>query len=728
MPEYYDIFGNRHTASPSTRVAVLNAMGKKTATPEDLSREINRTALRKWKRNIDPVMVIFSSRPVAIIMYVPVRDGDEKNIHLKGFLCDEIGTVDEFAIPSDNIEILERSNVEDVTHIKIRATISAAKEIGYYELDALYKSSNFAVSVRSKIIIAPETCYLPESMAYASEKDSFPDKQKTWGLSLNLYALASGNNWGIGDFGDLRKTGELVAELHGGFIGINPLHMIPNRPPAGISPYSPLSRLFKNLIYLDMESIPDVAESIEAQLIIQSDDFRNNLKILRSAALIDYKKIAGLKTMILRHAFEYFYVHHYLKKTARADDFMQFVESGGRLLDDFALFCALQQDMFTDYKAMSWRNWPEEYRKRETAQVREFREANLEAILYQKYVQWQIDLQHGGVCNRLSELGMPVGLYHDLAIGSSDSGFDTWIAQDIMAEGMDVGAPPDDFNPSGQNWGFPPAIPEKMFETGFEFLIQTIRKNMQHGGALRIDHALGMFRLFWIPAGMKPEHGAYVNYPAENILGIIALESRRNRVIVVAEDLGTISPDVRETLSRFRMLGYKLLYFERNYPDPSFMSPAAYSDMALCAVTTHDLPTLYGYWEGRDIRAKTTLGLFPSEYLRQRQIADRQRDKILLLQALKSEGLLPESFPEEAENQAMITTLCLTIYEFLARSRCRMLAVYLDDVLGVKDQQNMPGTIDTYPNWIQKTPVALETVILSRPFKTLSKLLSNNQR
>jgi 4-alpha-glucanotransferase len=733
VPEYYDIFGNRHTASSSTKAAILNAMGLKTATSENLLFEINKKQRLNWNRMIDPVMVIVNGQPVTITLYVPLREGDELGMQIKCALHDESGNIEEFRFKSDAIRIIERRIIEDVPHFKISATISAIKEIGYYDLFVLYKTSNFGLSVRSKIIIAPETCYIPDSMASSphtdSPQDGLPEKDRTWGLCLNLYSLSSGRNWGIGDFGDLKDVGEWVAGLGGGFVGINPLHMIPNKPPAGISPYSPLSRLFKNLVYLDIESIPETDESIEAQSIIRSAAFRKILKELRAATEINYEKIAALKTGILRHAFEYFYVHHYLKETPRANDFVRYVEAGGRLLDDFALFCALHQDMSADCKAASWRNWPEEYRQRQTTQVQEFRDANIEAILYNKYIQWLIDDQHRKVCYRLSELGMPLGLYHDLAVGSSDGGFDSWIARDIMAEGIDVGAPPDDFNPSGQNWGFPPVIPEKMSETCFEFLLQTIRKNMQYGGALRIDHALGMFRLFWIPAGMKPEHGAYVKYPAEEILGIIALESRRNRVMVIAEDLGTIPPDVRVTLSRFRMLGYKLLYFERNYPDPSFRNPASYSDLALCAVTTHDLPTLYGYWEGRDIAAKTELGLFPSDEIRNRQISERRRDKILLLQALKSEGVLPETYPvDEAEKQAMISTLCLAIYKFLAQTPCRLLAVSLDDIIGAMNQQNMPGTIDTYPNWIQKTPIALETIMLNRSFQALSKLFMKYDR
>ena len=207
---------------------------------------------------------------------------------------------------------------------------------------------------------------------------------------------------------------------------------------------------------------------------------------------------------------------------------------------------------------------------------------------------------------------MKIGMYQDLAIGAVAGGSDAWSNQGLIGE-ADVGAPPDDFTPQGQNWGFPPLIPERLREHGYELFIEAIRKNMRYGGALRIDHALGMYRLFWIPSGMSPKEGAYLRQPAEDILRIIALESHRNRTIVIAEDLGTIDDDFREMLHSFQMLSYRLFYFERNYPDPSFKSPEKYVSMALCAITTHDLPTIYGYWAGRDIEVKRQLDIYADE-------------------------------------------------------------------------------------------------------------------
>jgi 4-alpha-glucanotransferase len=709
-------------------------MGLRTGTADDLHSEITRRRRRQWNRFLDPTMVILlTEQPLQITVHVPIREGDEQHIILKCALLDEEGRSEVFSFGANDIEIVERTVIDDVPHLKISVILKTKKEIGYYDLDLLYMSSSFGMTGHAKVIITPDSCYIPDRMeSVQTDAASNPqqhEKSKTWGLCVNLYSLTSARNWGIGDFADLKAIGEWTAALDGGFVGINPLHTLPNRPPTGISPYSPISRLFKNFIYLDMELVPEVIVSTEAQEVIRSTGFQKDLNDLRAAAVIDYEKIALLKTDVLNRAFEYFYDNHYLNNTPRASDFRRYVEAEGELLQDFALFCALQQQMKSDFKTMSWRDWPEDYQKRDSTKVNEFKIANGKAMLYHQYVQWLINDQHGEIFRRLISLGMPIGLYHDLAIGSSDGGFDTWIARDIMADGIDVGAPPDDFNPSGQNWGFPPVVPEKIRESGYEFLIQTIRKNMRYAGALRIDHALGMFRLFWIPGGMKPEHGTYVKYPSEEILRIIALESVRNRAMVIAEDLGTVGEDVRETLFRFRMLSYKLLYFERNYPDPSYKMPARYSDLALCAVTTHDLPTLYGYWAGRDIEAKSGLGLYPGDELRQRQISERLRDKRLMLQALKSEGLLPETFSDDPSDiQVMISTLCLTIYEFLARTPCKLLAVSLDDIIGTMDQQNMPGTIDTYPNWVQKMPVPIEKIMLKRSFPALAKLLTKNHR
>jgi 4-alpha-glucanotransferase len=340
------------------------------------------------------------------------------------------------------------------------------------------------------------------------------------------------------------------------------------------------------------------------------------------------------------------------------------------------------------------------------------------------YLQWLIDDQLLNISRHCREVGMKIGLYHDLAIGAITDGSDVWSYQEIIGD-ADVGAPPDDFNPNGQNWGFPPLIPQNLKENGYEFFIETIKKNMKYGGALRIDHALGLYRLFWIPAGMPAKDGAYLMQPVEDLLRIIALESERNKTIVIAEDLGTIDDTFREMLQSFQMLSYRLFYFERNYPDPSFKSHEQYPSMALCAITTHDLPTIHGYWAGRDIEVKKHLGIYGDEEAWKNDVVCRERDKRLIISALKAHRIIPDDFPEDPlEIPHMTHELCTAIYRYLAQSPCRLLLVSLDDILGTPDQQNMPGTVDSHPNWIQKTPYSLEDMLHDKRFSELSFLFN----
>jgi len=368
----------------------------------------------------------------------------------------------------------------------------------------------------------------------------------------------------------------------------------------------------------------------------------------------------------------------------------------------------------------TWQQWPVEYQNPSRNAVQAFIKAHKKEILFYQYIQWLINRQLKEVSDEAGNLGMTVGLYYDLAIGAMGGGSDAWSYQDVIAREADVGSPPDDFNPEGQNWGFPSLIPEKLEDTGYELFIQTMRKNMKYGGALRIDHALGMFRLFWIPHDMSPKEGAYINYPSEDLLRIVALESVRNKTLVIAEDLGTIGENVRETLERFHMLSYRLFYFERNYPEPSFIPPDKYPDMALCAITTHDLPTIYGYWVGQDLKVKKELGMYSDDKFWQEQVNERERDKQRILFALKSQGIISDDCQSE---QKMTPELCLAIYHYLALTPCKLLLVSLDDIIGALNQQNMPGTVDEHPNWMQKTLLTYEEMISDKRFTALSEML-----
>jgi 4-alpha-glucanotransferase len=722
LPEYWDIFGNRHMTSADTKKAILRAMKFKTESADDVIQEINEIKSRPWQTFIEPVHIIsVNKQPFSIPVYIPAKEGDEEKLIVSYSIEDERGRKEQFGTCGDRIHISERKWIEGMRYVKANLVDTKRRDIGYYTLHVTCKhhdrisTGRAGISKTSKVIITPDACFMPEVLYNG----------RAWGLSVNLYSIRSKRNWGIGDFRDLAKIVKWTAELKGHFVGINPLHAIPNTKPFGISPYSPVSRIYKNFVYLDVENIPEIREYEGCKKVRSSKNFSRQLRELRKTEFIDYEKVALLKEKMLRKAFAFFYKKHFLKKTSRGRAFGKYMESEGLCLESFALFMSLHEYMRKKKNAFSWQEWPEAYHKISGRAVRKFSKENRREILFYQYVQWLIDGQLKKVAEKAKKFGMKVGLYHDLAVGSMGGGSDAWSFRDVIAIGADAGAPPDDFSPDGQKWGFPPIIPGRLKESGYELFIYTIRKNMKHFGALRIDHALGMFRLFWVPKGMTPNDGAYVSYPSEDLLRIIALESIRNRTMVIAEDLGTIGENVRETLKRLGAFSYRLFYFERNYPDPSFLSPEGYPLMALCAVTTHDLPTIYGYWKGRDIEKRRAIGKYPDDSLWNKQIEERKRDKALILSALKSRGIIPDDYPSDpAATPEMTPELCRAIYHYLALTPCKLLLVSPEDILGALDQQNMPGTVDSHPNWVQKMPIVLEKIIKDSRFIDLSKMLN----
>lgn len=722
FPEYWDIFGKKHVTSVDTKKAILRSMKLKIDSAEDIKKEIYERIWKHWKSFIEPVHIkSVNDQPITIPVYIPVKDGEEAKLTIVWSIENETGQKTEYTLTGDSTPITEEQQINGTRYIKIDLLDSSHREIGYYEINLeckhpenIFSGGSHALQNKSRLIVTPDTCYIPPDL----------EEGRTWGFSINLYSIHSARNWGIGDFTDLKKIVSLTAQLNGGFVGINPLHVIPNTKPYGISPYSPISRLFKNFIYLDIENIPDVTESDDARTLLTSENLKKEIDDLKKETLVDYDKVASLKETILKIAFELFYEKHYTQNTLRGEYFKKYLSEQGPALESFALFMALWEHMKKTSNIYTWQQWPEEYQNPSRDAVQVFIKAHEKEILFYQYIQWLIDRQLKAVSDEAWNLGMKVGLYYDLAIGALGGGSDAWSFQDIIAGDADVGAPPDDFNPNGQNWGFPPLNPEKLKESGYELFIQTMRNNMKYGGALRIDHALGLFRLFWIPRGKTPKEGAYVTNQSEDLLRIIALESVRNKTIVIAEDLGTIGENVREALEKFHMLSYRLFYFERNYPDPSFVPPEKYPELALCAVTTHDLPTLYGYWVCQDLNVKKQLGMYPDNVLLQEQVKERERDKALILSTLKSQGILPHDSPSEPKMVPQMTPdLCLAIYRFLALTPCKLLLVSLDDIIGTLDQQNMPGTVDEHPNWVQKSPLSLEEIISDKRFIDLSEML-----
>ncbi|MBF0328148.1 MAG: 4-alpha-glucanotransferase [Nitrospirae bacterium] len=697
LPEYWDMGGTRHEASIETQKAILCAMGIRPESDEVLVEEIKKRKRYPWDSFLAPVTVLSCSiNLLSVAIYLPLMPGEENGLSLSWIITNEKGNSDEGVFSGSAIVIAEERVFEDEKRfVKIVIPCESAREPGYYtisvraEHSAGFPGGQPTIKKTGRLIVAPDACYIPPKL----------EEGRTWGLSVNLYSIKSAQNWGVGDFGDLKELVRLSSKEGAGFVGINPLHAIPNKSPLGISPYSPVSRLFKNFIYIDMRALPGVEKCKKLKNLMVSKKFLSALNKLRSQEFINYEPVASLKFEALNVAFEYFYKNDFLAGTSNGNSFKKFVRNGDRELDAFAAYMTIAEKAGC---GLNWQSWPEKYKTNRSKATTAFKTKNKKRILFYKYIQWVIELQQAEIAKLAHNSEMSIGLYHDLAIGSSGGGSDDWAHQDVIAFDADVGAPPDGFNPKGQNWGFPPIRPESLVETGYEFLVQTLRRNMQHAGAIRIDHALSIFRLFWIPRGLEASAGAYVRYPSEDILKIIALESIRNKTAVIAEDLGTVGDDIKERLMNYKMLSYRLLYFERNYPDPSFRQPDAYPQMALCAVTTHDLPTLSGYWQGRDIMLRNKLGLYKDEDAMKAELLDRERTRELLLEALKSKDIFI------TETDEMTEELCLAVYEYLSKAPCKLLSVSLDDITGSRDQQNMPGVTTAYPSWMRKTLLTID--------------------
>ena len=734
-PQYFDIFGQSHITAIETKKAILKAMRRKVDSLEEVKKEIDDLRMKPWKSFMEPVTVISArEQPVTMPIHVPIEAGSERGLSISWVVEDETGDGCKGFISGDRMTVSQERQIDGVRYIKVNLVEISDRGIGYYWVtvacthpEPIFPGGKTKLEQTSRVIITPDACYMPPQL----------QQGRAWGLSINLYSIRSGRNWGIGDFTDFKTIVGAIACLKGEFVGINPLHAIPNARPCGISPYSPISRLYRNGIYIDLEDVPEVKESEDTRKLVFDEPFAAELGRLRAEDFIDYEKVMSLKETVLRLAFERFYEREYKGRGCRGERFRGYLSEEGADLEAFATYLAISDFLMEEEERRggrdtvsgvpakaarySWQQWPPEYHNPSGSAVREFRMSRAKQILFYQYVQWIIEEQLRAVALEADNSGMTVGLYQDLAIGSLGGGSDAWGCQDVIAGDVDVGAPPDDFNRNGQNWGFPPIIPEKLKETGYELFIQTIRKNMKYAGALRIDHALGMFRLFWIPRGMSSKEGTYIQYPYDDMLRIIALESVRNRSIVIAEDLGTIGENARETLARFHMLSYRLFYFERNYPIPSFVSPEKYPDMALCAVTTHDLPTLYGYWAARDIEVKKQLGVYRSDSQWQEQLKERERDKGLIIAALRSCNILPDNDTQDPTAMPpMSAEICLAIYQYLGLTPCKLLLVSLDDLTGILDQRNMPGTVDEYPNWRRKTVLTLDEILSGTPLADIS--------
>jgi 4-alpha-glucanotransferase len=538
------------------------------------------------------------------------------------------------------------------------------------------------------LLVAPARCHLPPLLEAGG---------RAWGWAVQLYALRSRASWGIGDLADLAGLLTTTAPLGTGFALVNPLHAA---PPAEPSPYNPSSRVFRNPLYLRVEAVPELHGLLPGERARVEELARQGRRLL-DRDRIDRPATARLKDEALRLA------HGALPRLPARRAGLAAYRAATPGLEEFAAFCALQHAHGPD-----WRSWPAAYRYPARPEVARFRAEHQAEVAYHAWLQWLLDEQ-------LAAVPIPpggIGPLTDLAVGFAPDGFDAWSFQDELATGITVGAPPDPLGPHGQDWGVPAFVPARLAAHAYEPFARTIRAGMAHAGGLRIDHVMGLFRLFWIPEGAEPSDGTYVSYPADDLLGVLALESARAGALVVGEDLGTVAPGVRERLAAEGVLSYRLAWFERD-ADGRRRRAAGYPRLALAAATTHDLPTVAGFLEGDDLAHLRDIGVVAGEGF-DAAAAAQERERASLRRLLVDEGLLDAGARDTGATIA-------ALHAFLAGTPAMLVAATLEDALEAGDRPNVPGTTIERPNWSLPLPVLLDDLADDPRVRRLAAVLSN---
>jgi len=674
---YWDIRGTEHVTAPDTMRALLSALGYHATTDADVTATLAMLDGAPWRNPLPPCLVVREGEGID----VPLRLAEQSGT-IRWTLTDEAGESqsverDISALPEEESKQLGERRI-----VRRRLQLSP--------LAAGYHTLRLESGEKTRVIVAPGRCHLP------------PPGRRYWGIAAQLYALKTQSDWGIGDFSALGELAKLAAARGADAIGLNPLHALFLDSPRDASPYSPASRLFRNPLYLDIEAIPDFAQCRPAQLALASSQFASKLESARAGTLVDYETVAQTKLAALETLYTSFVENHVARADARGVAFQEFRDAAGRELDLFATFQMLSEHFGTH----DWTRWPAEFRDPNAKRVAELKRRHADRVGFYAYLQWLCEEQLSAAAGTARAGGMAIGLYNDLAVSIDGASADHWGHQDLFASTARVGAPPDPFNESGQDWGVVPLNPGRLRATGFAYWSALLRANMRHAGALRIDHVMGWQRLYLIPQGAKATGGAYVRFPLDEMLAVAALESRRHQCALIGEDLGTVPGGFRERMAAGDVLSCRVLFFERD--GARFRSPQEYPPLASVSVSTHDLATLRGYWEGKDIEAKASIGLFASPEEESRARAERETDRQQLLHALAEAGLLPEGrTPQHEWSQA----LAIAVHRYLARSPSLLMMVQLDDLAGQAQQTNLPGSTFEYPNWRRRLECRLKSLL-----------------
>ncbi|MCL3860328.1 4-alpha-glucanotransferase [Actinotalea sp. K2] len=658
VPDFWDFDGGHRHVPQETMVAVLAALGVDATNPERVELALADAQDEPWRHILPPVVV--TRAEVAVQVPVHVRDGDPATLEIE---------LEDGGPPRALVQVdvyVEPRTVDgrDVG----RATFEVPDDLplGWHTLVA----RTHGATARSPLVVTPARLELPVDI----------ERRRAWGFMTQLYSVRSQQSWGVGDLADLREIAWLSGKRCGAdFVLINPLHAAEPVTPLTPSPYLPSTRRFVNPLYLRVEDIRETGYLPVAERSLVEWQAEVARPLSTDPGPMDRDTVWAAKKVALE------VVHAAPRSPARQAGFEAFRADQGQGLEDFATWCAIVEHF-------DGQEWPAEADDRGSALVRELREALADRITFYCWLQWVADEQLGAAQAAAHDGGMRLGIMHDLAVGVHPEGADAWAMREVLAQEVSVGAPPDMYNQQGQDWSQPPWQPAALARAGYAPYRDMLRTILRHAGALRIDHVIGLFRLWWIPRGAGAQNGAYVRYDHEALIGILCLEAQRAGAVVIGEDLGVFEPWVRDYLTDRGVLGTSVLWFERENGAP--MPPERYRRLALATVTTHDLPPTAGYLAGEHVDLRDRLGLLTTSVEDVRAAARGEREEML---AVLAERGLVGADPSERQ-------LVEALHRLVLASPSALVGVSLADAVGERRAQNQPGTDQEYPNW--KVPLA----------------------
>ncbi|MBF0622426.1 MAG: 4-alpha-glucanotransferase [Magnetococcales bacterium] len=713
---YWAPSGTWYQVPESTLIQVLADLDLDASSDAAIEKSLIRAKEAAWKPGLPPVMVVFEDQLPFFIPIVHYRH--QGHSWTQWTLTLEEGETRQNFFNLDELPWGTRFTGEIGEMDRRQFWVHDPLPLGYHTFQLMGDAFDQGVA-ETTLIVAPRRCYQPESF-------DVPE-WRGWGFSVQLYGLRNGNEQGIGDFSVLNDLVNHTADLGGATVGLNPLHTPMLQIPERHSPYSPSCRTLVNPLYVDILSVPEAGDSAVLRYLAATKATREGIN---QNGLVDYPSVCRWKMVAFEKMFTVFVRDHLQQGalTERGKAFEQYVEQGGDALRHGALFEALSEHFATvKENSPRWSDWPSEYHQPNGIACTRYMAEHPERLHFYQYLFWLAESQLEACGKTSLQRGLKVGLYADMALGVDPDGSDFWRQQAAYVNGSRVGAPPDAFNPQGQNWGLPPFHPQGLAKMGYAPFAEMLRASMRHAGAVRLDHVMSLARLFWIPEGATPLEGAYVRYPVDDLLAIVALESQRNRALVVGEALGNVPDGFREKLAHWGILSYRLLFFERDATGEP-LAPHLYDRDATVSASTHDLPTLKGWWLGRDLEWRSELKLFPNPLVERQERLDRIDFRKKLLASFAKAGLDVSGLYADAADPLFSEALIQAAHTWLAWTPGRLQLIQLEDLLMLLEAANLPGTVDQHPNWQRRLAISLDALFEKPEIQNALSVMKNQGR